>query len=195
MPSQPRTHARIGNFQPLTRATWNDFEQVMGVDQGGEGGCWCTWWRVARSEWQQLERAGRKQLIQRLVCEGQPTGVIGYSEGEAVGWCAIAPTQDYPVLARSPVVAPSLLEGDWFVSCFFVKAGHRRGGAMRRLLQHAVDYARAKGAKAIEACPRDRIAASGSGDLFVGKTAVFLALGFQEVHRNRPDRPLVRLAL
>ena len=179
-------------FAPLTASTWDDFEQVMGCDQGGEGGCWCTWWRVARSEWERLGRTRRKHLIQQLVFEGRPLGVIGYNEGVAIGWCAVAPAGDYPVLARSPVAAPSMQAGDWFVSCFFVKAGHRRGGAMQLLLQHAVDYARAQG-KAIEACPRDGIAGSGAGDLFVGKTDVFLAFGFKEVHRKKRDRPLLRL--
>ena len=187
--------AQLTAFVPLTASTWNDFEQVMGCDQGGEGGCWCTWWRVARSEWERLGRTGRKHLIQQLAFEGRPLGVIVYSEGVAVGWCAVAPAEDYPVLARSPVVAPSMQAGDWFVSCFFVKAGHRRGGAMKRLLQHAVDYARAEGARAIEACPRDEVAGSGSSDLFVGKTDVFLALGFKQVHRKKADRPLLRLTL
>jgi len=183
------------DYLPLTSATWSDFESVMGPCQGGDGGCCCTWWRLPRRAWQQLGRDGRKQVFKQVVDAGNPVGVIALQNGEPYGWCAIAPAQDYPVIARSPVVRPSLLPGDWYVSCFFVKAGYRRRGTMRTLLGHAIDFAKVHGAVAIEACPRDAVAGSGAGDLFVGKTSVFLACGFQEIHRHRHDRPLLRLVL
>jgi len=124
-------------------------------------------------------------------------GIVAFKEGVPYGWCAIAPVADYPVISRSPVVKPSLREGDWFVSCFFIKVGHRRSGTMRVLLDAAIDFAISHGASAIEACPRDAVAGSGAGDLFVGKTSVFLnwrrsGEGFREVHRHRHDRPLLR---
>jgi len=180
------------HYQPLTPATWADFEHTMGPCQGGDGGCWCTWWRLPRGEWQRLERSGRKDYFRQVVEGGHPTGIIAFKGEEPYGWCAIAPTQDYPVIVRSPVVKPSLLPGDWYVSCFFVKAGHRRNHAMRTLLQYAIAHAREQGASAIEACPRDSVAGSGASDLFVGKTAVFLQCGFEEIHRLRHDRPLLR---
>jgi len=183
------------SYTPLTPETWPEFEQVMGPCQGGDGGCWCTWWRLARGPWQGLGRDGRKQVFKQVVDAGHPVGVIALKNGEPYGWCAVAPAQDYPVIARSPVVKPSLLPGDWYVSCFFVKAGHRRNHAMRTLLQYAIAHAREQGATAIEACPRDGVAGSGASDLFVGKTAVFLQCGFEELHRLRHDRPLLRLVL
>jgi len=183
------------DYKPFTSETWSDFEQVMGPCQGGDGGCWCTWWRLPRGEWQRLGRGGRKQYFKQVVEMGKPAGVIALKNGEPYGWCAIAPAQDYPVIARSPVVKPTLLEGDWYLSCFFVKAGYRRNNAMRNLLQYAIDFGRHHGAGAIEACPRDQVAGSGASDIFVGKTTVFLACGFQEVHRLRHDRPLLRLDL
>jgi len=182
-------------YTPLTAATWADFEQVMGPCQGGDGGCWCTWWRLPRGEWQRLGRDGRKPHFKRMVEAGTATGIIAFENAEAYGWCAIAPAEDYPVIARSSVVKPSLQPGDWYVSCFFVKAGYRRKQAMRRLLGHAIAFAKAHGARAIEACPRDQVAASGTSDLFVGKTTVFVDAGFQEIHRLRHDRPLLRLLL
>jgi len=66
---------------------------------------------------------------------------------------------------------------------------------MNKLLQYAIDFARKSGARAIEACPRDEPAGSGIADLFVGKTSVFIANGFREIHRLRHDRPLLRLDL
>jgi len=185
----------IGDYKPLTSATWSDFEQTLGCCQGGDGGCWCTWWRLPRSAWQRLGRSGRKRYLRHVVDTGRPTGVIAFRNGAPYGWCAIAPAQDYPVIARSPVVKPSLQPGDWYVSCFFVKAGHRRGKTMHTLLRYAIAFAKTHGAAAIEACPRDRIAGSGASDLFIGKTSVFLASGFKEIHRMRHDRPLLRLVL
>jgi len=41
--------------------------------------------------------------------------------------------QDYPALIRSPVIKPSLRPGDWYISCFFVKAGQRCDGVLLRL--------------------------------------------------------------
>jgi len=156
----------------LTSASWPDFEQVMGCQQGGDGGCWCTWWRLPRAQWQRLGRDGRKQYLRQTVASGQPVGVLALHHGTPCGWCAVAPVQDYPVLARSGVVKPSLRAGDWYVSCFFVPARQQRGGTMQALLQYALDFARARGANAVEACPRDAPAASGASDLFVGKTSV-----------------------
>jgi len=184
------------SYQPLTPTTWPDFECVMGCNQGGDGGCWCTWWRLPRGQWQQLGRSGRKAYFQQQVDAGHPTGIVAYNkEGTPCGWCAIAPAQAYPVIARSPIIQPTLRPGDWYVSCFFVKAGWRRSGIMHALLQHAIDYARTQSATAIEACSRDTAAGSGASDLFVGKTSIFLACGFKEIHRLRSDRPLMRLGL
>lgn len=182
-------------YLPLTASTWPSFETVMGCDQGGNGGCWCTWWRLARGEWERQGRAGRKSYFRHIVENGQPTGIIGLRDGSPYGWCAVAPVQDYPVIGRSPVARPSLRDGDWFISCFFVEARYRRSGALLDLLTHAIDFAQSHGALAIEACPRDSPAGSGISDLFVGKTSVFLGLGFVEVHRQRHDRPLLRLEL
>lgn len=183
------------SYRPLSHSTWPAFEAVMGCCQGGDGGCWCTWWRLARPEWERLGREGRKTYFHRVVEDGHPTGIIGFEGNMPYGWCAVAPVQDYPVIGRSPVVRPSRCDGDWFISCFFVKAGQRRGGAMRQLLIHAIDFAQHNGAAAIEACPRDTRAGSGASDLFVGKTSVFLSMGFIEIHRKRHDRPLLRLEL
>jgi len=70
--------------------------------------------------------------------------------GDGGCWCAVAPARDYPVIARSSVVKPSLQPGDWYVSCFFVKAGHRRGNAMRTLLQYAVAFAKNPGQSPVQ---------------------------------------------
>jgi len=183
------------SFKALSPATWSDFEQVMGCNQGGNSGCWCTWWRLPRSQWEKMGRDGRKQYIQHIVNTGQSPGIVAFDGDEPYGWCALAPSQDYPVICRSSIAKPSLIKNDWFISCFFVKAGHRRIGAMSHLLSHAIEYAVEQGAWAIEACPRDAIASSGASDLFVGKTSIFLAQGFKELCRRRFDRPLLRLEL
>jgi len=167
----------------------------MGCNQGGNSGCWCTWWRLPRPKWEKMGRDGRKQYIQHMVNTGQSPGIVAFDGDAPYGWCALAPSQDYPVICRSSIAKPSLIKNDWFISCFFVKAGHRRTGAMSHLLCHAIEYAVEQGAWAIEACPRDAIASSGTSDLFVGKTSVFLAQGFKEVCRRRFDRPLLRLEL
>jgi len=132
-----------------------------------------------------------------VVDGGRPVGVVAFKDSVTCGWCVIAPMSDYPVIARSPVIKPSLHAGDWFVSCFFVKAGHRWGGLMPALLDSAIDFAITHGVCAIEVYPRDAVVASGVSDLFVGKTTVFLhwqraGKRFRELRRHRLDRLLSR---
>jgi len=183
------------NYKPLISETWQDFESVVGCYQGANGGCWCTWWRLPRSEWEKMGRIARKNYFRQVVERGSPTGIIAFENNVPCGWCAIAPSSDYPVINRSPVIKPSLQQDDWYVSCFFVKAKYRRSGIMKMLLKYAIDFAKNNAAKAIEACPRDNLSGSGTSDIFVGKTSVFIENGFKEIHRLRYDRPLLRLDL
>jgi hypothetical protein len=66
---------------------------------------------------------------------------------------------------------------------------------MGRLAEAAIAFARQNGASAIEACPIDADRPLIWGDGFVGVSSVFTALGFREIARRSPRRPLMRLDL
>src|SRR5215510_8178511 len=87
-------------FQPLTPERWGDFEQLFGP-RGATGGCWCMWWRLKRSEFERQKGEGNRQAFKQIVDAGAAPGILAYAGGQAVGWCAIAPREAYPVLENS----------------------------------------------------------------------------------------------
>jgi GNAT superfamily N-acetyltransferase len=82
----------------------------------------------------------------------------------------------------------------WSVVCFFIDKRFRGRGLGKRLLDAAVDHAAGKGARVIEAYPRDPSAGRRitSAEAFVGLLPMFEAAGFREVARRSKDRPIVR---
>ena len=83
----------------------------------------------------------------------------------------------------------------WAVTCVFARAGYRRRGVSYALARAAVDFARARGARALEAYPM--ITEPGQevtwGELHVGSRSIFAAAGFTEVIRPTPRRVVMRI--
>lgn len=114
----------------------------------------------------------------------------------AVGWCALAPREEYPRLDRSRILAPVDATPVWAITCFFVASDWRRRGLTVRLLRAAADFARSHGARHLEGYPVDtRGRATASAFIFPGTASAFQAAGFREVARRSATRPIVRLAL
>jgi hypothetical protein len=65
---------------------------------------------------------------------------------------------------------------------------------MNELAKAAIAYARKKKARAIDVCPIETDRPLMWGEGFVGIVSVFRDLGFREVARRSPRRPLMRLA-
>lgn len=154
------------------------------------------WWRLKRSEWDAARGAGAKAMLKERVRRGAPPpGLLAYSAGECVGWCALAPRAEYPVLGRSRNLAPVDDAPVWSITCFFIKRGSRRKGVTAALVQGAIEAARAGGAPMLEAYPWDPHGAKSSGTVFTGLASTFERLGFREVARRTPQRPILRLGL
>jgi hypothetical protein len=66
---------------------------------------------------------------------------------------------------------------------------------MKELAIAAVGHAKEKGASAVDACPVEADRPLMWGDGFVGIASVFRNLGFTEIARRSPRRPLMRLTL
>ena len=182
-------------FRPLTSATWPDLERLFGPERGGNGGCWCQYWRMTSKAFDRGSREARKAALKAQVAAGEPLGLLAYRGEEAVGWCAVAPRDRLPKLLRSRVAGPL---GDlgpaqvWMINCFYIARGRRRQGLMAALIRAARDYALSQGAVAVEACPlaTDRRLQFGEG--YIGLASAFQGLGFEEVARRGPTRPLLR---
>jgi GNAT superfamily N-acetyltransferase len=148
------------------------------------------------------ERAFR--LRQQTGC-GYPdsettSGLVAYVGGEPAGWCAVEPRSAYPRLrymrvpwsGRDEDIADDTV---WAVTCFTVRVGCRRQGISRALARAAVDFARERGARALEGYPM--IVHPGEdltwGELYVGARSVFADAGFVEVIQPTKRRVVMRI--
>jgi GNAT superfamily N-acetyltransferase len=177
---------------PLTPDRWGDLAVLF--DRPGDArGCWCMWWRVRASEFDRLWGQGARAAFQQVVETGPAPGLLAYRDARPVGWCAVAPREQFPRILRSPVLRPvDEAPACWAVVCFYVERAERRGGVAATLLDSAVEFAAAGGAEVVEGYPKDPGARHHANELFVGSTAMFRRAGFREVGRRSPTRPIMR---
>jgi GNAT superfamily N-acetyltransferase len=190
MSTHRRRNLRL-QITPLTAAAWPELEALFGP-RGACAGCWCMWWRIPRAQWQRQKGEGNRAAFRRIVEGGAVSGLLASFEGRAVGWCAIAPRSDYPVLARSRILKPIDDEPVWSVTCFFVAPGWRRRGVTAALLDAAVGFARRNGARIVEGYPVDPAKDQPDPFVFTGLASAFRRAGFTEALRRSPRRPIMR---
>ena len=140
-------------------------------------------------------REKNRANLKRLVDAGNPPGLIGYQDGNPIGWISIGPREEFHTLQRSPVMKPVDEKPVWSIVCYVIPSEHRRQGVATALLQGAIAYARTRGASLIEAYPMDRAEPSKDTDMWFGSKSMYDRAGFQEVARRKPERPIVRLQL
>ncbi len=174
---------------PLTFERWKDLESLFGPHDAS-GGCWCMWWRFKRSEFKELRGEGNKKAMKGLVESGVVPGLIAYIDEIPVAWCSIAPRGDFPVLDRSPVLKRVDDTPVWSITCFFIAERFRNIGMTEHMIKSAVEYAKNNGAAVVEAYPVDKKKFSAAA--FTGFESTFLKLGFKEIARRSPARPIVR---
>ncbi|RPJ73443.1 MAG: GNAT family N-acetyltransferase [Desulfobacteraceae bacterium] len=181
---------------PLMEARWDDFELLFGKN-GACGGCWCMLWRLSRKQFEAQKGEGNQRAMKALVASGATPGLLGYAEGRPVGWCAVAPREDYPALGRSRILKPVDDRPCWSVACLFIHREFRRQGISTRLLRAAIDHVRARGGRILEGYPVEPRSAETIPPAFAwtGIPKAFAALGFTEVARRSPTRPIMRLEL
>lgn len=85
-------------------------------------------------------------------------------------------------------------DGIWAVTCFVVRKGHRGRGLTYPLARATIDYARERGARALEAYPM--LTQPGKeitwGEAHVGTGQVFQDAGFEEVSHPSVRRLVMR---
>ena len=178
-------------FLPLTVATWDDLVELFG-DKGACGGCWCMYWRLKAADYNKQKGDGNKLALRKLLKTTAP-GIIAYAEDKAVGWCAVAPREEYTRLETSRILKPVDDKKVWSVSCFFIAKEFRRKRLSVSLLKAAIDFALKKGAIIVEGYPTEpangRIA---DAFAWTGIAATFQKAGFREVERRSETRPVMR---
>lgn len=159
------------------------------------------WLRIKGADYKATDKAARKETFRAIVVAGPPPGLLAYSDGKAIGWCAVGPrsasARFHDAKASRPLQKANEpdLSRVYAITCFFMRTGYRRQGLMRQLAGAALEFAKANHAVAVDACPIDSEKPLMWGEGFVGIASVFIALGFSEIARRSPRRPLMRLNL
>ena len=191
---------------PANEASWEDLRAVFGT-RGPSATCYCQRFKLKPKEafksFPAEERAHR--LRTQTEC-GHPrskttSGLIAYLDEEPVGWCAVEPRTAYEGLLRvyrTPWEGRNEDKTDesiWAVTCLLVRAGFRRRGIGYALARATVEFARERGAHALEAYPM--ITKPGEeiiwDEILVGNRSMFAAAGFAEVHQPSKRRVVMRI--
>jgi GNAT superfamily N-acetyltransferase len=176
---------------PLTKDRWRDLVELF--DRPIVRTCFCMFYRKTGGG--TGVGAQNRKAMKALVDKGVVPGIIGYEDGVPVAWVSLGPREDYARLRRSPIMKPVDDRPVWSIVCFFVDQGARGRGLSGRMLRAAVDYARSRGARLVEAYPVDKAQRSHPDEMFFGPKSVYDRAGFREVARRKPSRPVVRRAL
>lgn len=180
---------------PAGEVPWGDMATVFGT-RGIGSRCFCQRYKLAAGE--AFGNFPAEERARRL--DEQRGGLVAYDGEEPVGWCAVEPRSAYPGLVRVFTVPWKGRDEDrtdpsvWAVTCLFVRAGHRRQGISGELARAAVEHARARGARALEAYPMVTSAAIAE-ELHVGTVSTFADAGLTEVGRPTKRRAVMRIEL
>ena len=97
--------------------------------------------------------AGNKAALHAIVDGGRIPGLLAYEDGTPVGWCSVAPREEFVALESSRTLARIDDRPVWSVVCFYIDREFQRHGVGTALLEAAVDHARANGATIVEGYP------------------------------------------
>ncbi|WP_203433452.1 GNAT family N-acetyltransferase [Jiangella asiatica] len=189
---------------PANEASWDDLQAVLGTADYAAR-CQCQRLKVAGWIWRDSTHEERVAMLRvQTACgvSGAPatSGLVGYVDDEPAGWVAVEPRPAYPKLRGSRLPWSGRDEdkdddGVWAVTCMIVRKGYRGRGLTYPLARATVDYARDRGARALEAYPM--ITQPGKeitwGELNVGARQVFEEAGFTEVSHPTPRRVVMRI--
>jgi GNAT superfamily N-acetyltransferase len=180
-------------FEPLNQKNWDKFVHLFGKN-GACGNCWCMYYRLPKAEYQ-IGKAeeGNKRAMQEIVMAGQPAGMLGLYDDQAIAWCAFAPREDFIKLENSRVHKRIDDKPVWSIPCFFIDKNFRRHGVSTALLKGVINYARKTGIKVIEAYPTIPTKESLPDSFaWIGLYKSFERAGFEIVDRTSKNQPMVR---
>jgi GNAT superfamily N-acetyltransferase len=189
---------------PANEASWEDLQAVFGT-RGSAARCQCQRFKLRpRESFGSFPAEERAFRLRRQTDCGHPesvttSGLVAYRDGEPVGWCAVEPRTAYEGLVRNVRVPWEGRDEDksddsvWAVTCVFCRARFRRRGVGYALVRAAVDFARERGARALEGYPMITGKGVISEELHVGTRSMFDAAGFAEVSRPTLRRVVMRI--
>lgn len=181
-------------IHPLTPDRWADLEILFGP-RGACYGCWCMYWLLPRKEFDAGKGEVNRLAFKTRIEAGFVPGLLAYVDGKPVGWVAVGPREQYPLLERSRVLARVDDMPVWSIVCFFVNSKARHQGMTTLLIGAAEDFARSHGAKMIEAYPMDPDKKRNDAFLYMGTSSTFKKIGYFEAIRRSTSHPVMRKLL
>ena len=180
------------DFRPASKSEWKNLVELFG-ERGACAGCWCMWWRLKRSDWKANQGDGNKTLLKKLIDSGSVPGILAFEGKSAIGWCAVAPREEYPGLERSRTLKPLDDKQVWSIVCLFVDKEYRRQGVAVKLIAAAAEFVKKSGGKLVEGYPViSRKGLMPDAFAFTGVPSAFEQAGFEVVKRPTPSRAIVR---
>lgn len=188
---------------PANQATWQDLEAIFGTADYPYY-CQCQRFKVTGWLWRDTSLDERLAMHRASTACGMPeaehtSGLIAFLDDEPVGWVAVEPRIAYPKLRSLRVPWTGRREnkdddGVWAVTCFCVRKGYRGRGITYHLAQAASDYARERGATAVEgyAMVTEPFVEITWGEVHVGAVQVFAEAGFTQVSAPTKRRRVMR---
>ena len=182
---RPLTPARADDVKTITRGTWGTQ-------------CWDLFFRFTPEQRQEMGLSGlpkdendrrRREVIRKLARRRHAPLLVGYREGEPVGFVSLGLRTDYADVQRSRSMPPVDEVPVWIIPCMTVLKAHRGQGVALALLRAAIDYAREQGAPAIEGYPRKDGKRMSDGAVFMGTESLFQRAGFRKIRDLLPKPP------
>jgi GNAT superfamily N-acetyltransferase len=184
-------------------SSWDDLAAIFGTSDAGQ--CQCQRFKILGWIWRDSTQEQRTAMLRAQTACDDPnaaatSGLVAYVDDDPAAWVAVEPRTAYPKLRTSRVPWSGRNEdkgddGIWAVTCFVVRKGYRGRGLTYPLARATIDFARERGARALEAYPM--ITQPGKeitwGEVHVGARQVFEDAGFKEISHPTIRRVVMRI--
>ena len=198
---------------PANQATWEDIEAVVGKARCWDSLCFCQRFKLSihrnaatgLRDWRATTADERAHMLREQTECGYPksdstTGLLAYVGGEPAGWCCVEPRPALPLIPEQRTWCTKRGQDPtddrvWVVACFVTRTPFRYTGVSRTLAKAAVEFARARGAGAVEGYAM--VTQPGVeitwGELHVGSRSIFADAGMRQVAAPTKRRVVMRI--
>ena len=182
---RPLAPSQIEDVRTITRGTWGtrcfdlffrftDEEQhELGLDSSSK----------------ETNERRKRDVLGKLARRSHAPLLVAYIEAEPVGFVSLGPRGDYSEVERSRSMPRVDDVPVWVIPCVTVRSSYRGQGIALALLRAAVEYARKRGAPAIEGYPRKDGKRMSDGAVFMGTESLFRKAGFRKIRDLLPKPP------
>jgi hypothetical protein len=198
---------------PANRATWEDIEAVVGKARSWDSLCFCQRFKLSirrnpttgLRDWRTTTTDERAEMLREQTDCGYPqsettSGLLAYVDGEPAGWCNVEPRPAFPFIPEQRTWCKRRAQDPaddrvWVAACFVTRTPFRYTGVSRTLAGAAVEFARDRGAGAVEGYAM--ITQPGVeitwGELHVGSVSIFAGAGLRQVAAPSKRRVVMRI--